>query len=98
LVELPLPDWVFEAEPVAVGVQLQRMSSGSSALTELLPLTTVTSPEAAPLATACSHLTALFFREGEETTAEDLLGLRLPASSCIRVKGLPVLVTDEGLA
>ena len=55
-------------------------------------------PEAAPLATACSHLTALFFREGEETTAEDLLGLRLPASSCIRVKGLPVLVTDEGVA
>jgi len=70
------------------------MSSLSSA-TELLPLTTVTSPEAAPLATACSHLTALFFREGEETTAEDLLGLRLPASSCIRVKGLVDEVGEE---
>ena len=52
-------------------------------------------PEAAPLATACSHLTALFFREGEETTAEDLLGLRLPASSCIRVKGLVDEVDEE---
>ena len=45
-------------------------------VSRLFPLTTVTSPEASPLATACSHLTALFFREGELTSPLDLLGLR----------------------
>jgi len=64
-----------EAVTVAeVGVQLQMTSSEVAELQ--FPLTTVTSPEASPLATACSHLTALFFLEGELTSALDLLGLR----------------------
>lgn len=64
-----------EAETVAeVGVQLQMTSSEVAELQ--FPLTTVTSPEASPLATACSHLTALFFLEGELTSVLDLLGLR----------------------
>ena len=52
------------------------------------PPTTVTSPEVAPLTTACSHLTALDFRE--VTRADDRLGLLAPAaaSACIRVIGL----------
>jgi len=63
-----------EAETVAeVGVQLQM---SSSVVSRLFPLTTVMTPGASPLATACSHLTALFFREGELTSALDLLGLR----------------------
>ena len=63
-----------EAETVAeVGVQLQM---SSSAVSRLFPLTTVITPGASPLATACSHLTALFFLEGELTSAVDLLGLR----------------------
>ena len=57
-----------------VGEQLQMTSSEVAELQ--FPLTTVTSPEASPLATACSHLTALFFREGELTSVVDLLGLR----------------------
>ena len=45
----------------------------------------MTSPEAAPLATACSHLTALFFRE--EVT-DDLLGLlEATAAAVRRVRG-----------
>lgn len=64
-----------------VGEQLQMTSSEGPEtevefVSRLFPLTTVTSPEASPLATACSHLTALFFREGELTSPLDLLGLR----------------------
>ena len=64
-----------------VGEQLQMTSSEGpetevEVVSRLFPLTTVTSPEASPLATACSHLTALFFREGELTSPLDLLGLR----------------------
>lgn len=64
-----------------VGEQLQMTSSEGPEtevefVSRLFPLTTVTSPEASPLATACSHLTALFFREGELTNPLDLLGLR----------------------
>ena len=80
---------VVEAWTVVVGVQRQWASSTSSAVEAELPLvlllvvlllpfppTTVTSPEVAPLTTACSHLTALFFLEGELTSVLDLLGLR----------------------
>ena len=75
-------EFEFEAgETVAeVGEQLQMTSSEGPEteveVSRLFPLTTVTSPEASPLATACSHLTALFFREGELTSPLDLLGLR----------------------
>ena len=88
--------WDFEGEagPVVEGVQRQRASSRSAEIASaalpfpfvLLPPTTVTSPGAAPLTTACSHLTALFFRE--VMRADDLLGLLAPASACILVKGL----------
>jgi hypothetical protein len=91
---------VVEAWTVVVGVQRQWASSTSSAVEAELPLvllvvlllpfppTTVTSPEVAPLTTACSHLTALDFRE--VTRADDRLGLLAPAaaSACIRVIGL----------
>lgn len=79
---------VFEAGPVVEGVQRQRVSSRSAASVfplVLEPPTTVTSPEVAPLTTACSHLTALFFRE---VIKEPRLGLLAPASVCILVKGL----------
>ena len=79
------------------GVQRQRASSRSAETASaalalpfpfavLLPPTTVTSPGAAPLTTACSHLTALFFLE--VMRADDLFGLLAPASACILVKGL----------
>ena len=92
---------VVEAWTVVVGVPRQWASSTSSAVVEeaielpllvvlLVPFppTTVTSPEVAPLTTACSHLTALDFRE--VTRADDRLGLLAPAaaSACIRVIGL----------
>ena len=72
-----LKSYILPCEAVTVAEVGEQLQMTSSEVAELqFPLTTVTSPEASPLATACSHLTALFFLEGELTSAVDLLGLR----------------------